>query len=381
MLSCSTRNRWCRHRAISAWIEVDYGNIRDSITCPVAMPLDVHTRLGRSLALDGRYARQARRGARAVQRGRPDARAHARRVRVAAGACARAAARRRSAQLPHAARAAGSPRCRRSGRDRCRGDQGHRGAHQSRRQGGGVLGARRSCRRAAPRPAQLEWVHFGCTSEDINNLAYALHAAGRRARACCCRSSTGSAPCSTRWRIAHAGCRMLARTHGQPATPTTVGKEIANVAARLQRSAARSTQSAILGKMERRGRQFQRARRRRCPTSTGRASARRFVESLRPRARTPTPRRSSRTIGSPSTAMPCMRADTVLLDLCARHVGLHLAGLFPAAARRRRSRLLDHAAQGQSRSISRTPRATSGSPTRCSRISPTSCRSRAGSAT
>jgi len=97
-------------------------------------------------------------------------------------------------------------------------------------------------------PADLEWVHFGCTSEDINNLAYALMLKSARTLILLplideLRSMLGDLAN----RHAHTG--MLSRTHGQTATPTTMGKEMANFAARLraQRSGLESVR--ILGKM------------------------------------------------------------------------------------------------------------------------------------
>jgi adenylosuccinate lyase len=96
--------------------------------------------------------------------------------------------------------------------------------------------------------AQLEWVHFGCTSEDINNLAYALMLKSARAQvllplldAIIARLEVAA----TR----HADIAMLGRTHGQIATPTTVGKEFANVAVRLRTQRAGLARVAILGKM------------------------------------------------------------------------------------------------------------------------------------
>lgn len=77
-----------------------------------------------------------------------------------------------------------------------------------------------------------EFVHFACTSEDINNLAYA--AATRAARAAVILPAMDSVVGDIR-AMAHANAEvpMLARTHGQPATPTTVGKELANFVHRL----------------------------------------------------------------------------------------------------------------------------------------------------
>jgi adenylosuccinate lyase len=96
--------------------------------------------------------------------------------------------------------------------------------------------------------AELEWVHFGCTSEDINNLAYALMLRSARARLLLpmLERIVGQLD-SLAGR--HAAVPMLARTHGQTASPTTVGKELANVAARLQAQRAGIERVGILGKM------------------------------------------------------------------------------------------------------------------------------------
>jgi adenylosuccinate lyase len=96
--------------------------------------------------------------------------------------------------------------------------------------------------------AELEWLHFGCTSEDINNLAYALMLKSARATLLLPMLDTiGGLLGALAQR--HAATPMLARTHGQTATPTTVGKELANVAARLQGQRAGIERIGILGKM------------------------------------------------------------------------------------------------------------------------------------
>jgi adenylosuccinate lyase len=92
-----------------------------------------------------------------------------------------------------------------------------------------------------------EFIHFACTSEDINNLAYGL--ALRDAR----RDVLVPALSAVHDRLrelahAHAALPMLARTHGQPATPTTLGKEMANFAARLARAIAAFEHVPIKGK-------------------------------------------------------------------------------------------------------------------------------------
>jgi adenylosuccinate lyase len=97
-------------------------------------------------------------------------------------------------------------------------------------------------------PAHLEWVHFGCTSEDINNLAYALMLQAARTKLLLpALDAIGAALAALK--VEHAAAGMLARTHGQTATPTTVGKELANVHARLERQRATLAAVVILGKM------------------------------------------------------------------------------------------------------------------------------------
>ena len=80
----------------------------------------------------------------------------------------------------------------------------------------------------------LEFVHFACTSEDINNLSYALMLNEARNRVLLPKLDALIAKLRE-MAHAHAALPMLARTHGQTASPTTVGKELANVVARLQR--------------------------------------------------------------------------------------------------------------------------------------------------
>ncbi len=93
----------------------------------------------------------------------------------------------------------------------------------------------------------LEFIHFACTSEDINNLAYALMMAESRAELMLPRLDQLIAALRTLARK-HAALPMLSRTHGQPATPTTLGKELANFAQRLQRARQRIAAVEVLGK-------------------------------------------------------------------------------------------------------------------------------------
>jgi adenylosuccinate lyase len=100
---------------------------------------------------------------------------------------------------------------------------------------------------AGASPALLELVHFGCTSEDINNVSYARLLARARAQVLVptLQKLLGELGGFAQ---RHAALPMLARTHGQTATPTTLGKEFANVGARLARALARLQGVAILGK-------------------------------------------------------------------------------------------------------------------------------------
>jgi len=93
-----------------------------------------------------------------------------------------------------------------------------------------------------------EFIHFACTSEDINNLAYALML--DRARSEVLLPQMDQVISAIR-NLAHehAAQPMLSRTHGQPASPTTLGKEMANVVARLERQRQQIEQCQILGKI------------------------------------------------------------------------------------------------------------------------------------
>jgi adenylosuccinate lyase len=93
-----------------------------------------------------------------------------------------------------------------------------------------------------------EFLHFACTSEDINNLSYALMVKDLHETVMSSwfrqvdRALAGLA-------VAHAGRAMLSRTHGQPASPTTLGKELGNVLQRLRRQADAMSRQELLGKI------------------------------------------------------------------------------------------------------------------------------------
>ena len=94
--------------------------------------------------------------------------------------------------------------------------------------------------------AALELVHFGCTSEDLNNLSYARLLGAARAVLIAAVDALDER--LTLLARREAATPMLARTHGQAASPTTLGKEIANFVARLRRARRRWAAVTPLGK-------------------------------------------------------------------------------------------------------------------------------------
>ena len=92
-----------------------------------------------------------------------------------------------------------------------------------------------------------EFIHFACTSEDINNLSYALML--KEGRAVILPQITACIDAIKTLAVETAGQPMLSRTHGQPATPTTTGKEFANVAARLLRQKSQLESIELFGKI------------------------------------------------------------------------------------------------------------------------------------
>ena len=93
-----------------------------------------------------------------------------------------------------------------------------------------------------------ELVHFACTSEDINNLSYALMIKGAVEQVWLPRATALVDAIAAMARDLR-NVPLLARTHGQPATPTTMGKEIAVLTYRLQRQLARIGRAEYLGKL------------------------------------------------------------------------------------------------------------------------------------
>jgi adenylosuccinate lyase len=157
-----------------------------------------------------------------------------------------------------------------------------------------------------------EFIHFACTSEDINNLSHALMLQGAR-QAVLLPALESIARTLRALAHAHAALPMLSRTHGQAATPTTLGKELANVVARLDRQIHAIAGQPLLGKINGAVGNFN-AHLAAYPEVDWEALARRLVESFGLEFNTHT------TQIEPHDAMAelfdaFMRANTVLIDL------------------------------------------------------------------
>ncbi|MFD2110975.1 adenylosuccinate lyase [Thiorhodococcus fuscus] len=123
-----------------------------------------------------------------------------------------------------------------------------------------------------------EFIHFACTSEDINNLSHGLMIrAGRDEQLLPQMDQLIGAIRDLAHR--YADLPMLSRTHGQPATPTTLGKEMANVVQRLRSQRARIAEVALLGKINGAVGNYN-AHRAAYPEIDWAAFSREFVESL-----------------------------------------------------------------------------------------------------
>ena len=93
-----------------------------------------------------------------------------------------------------------------------------------------------------------EFIHFACTSEDINNLCHALMLRDGR-NSVLLPELQQVIDAIRAMAHEHAALPMLSRTHGQPASPSTIGKEMANVVARLERQKEQITEVPLLGKI------------------------------------------------------------------------------------------------------------------------------------
>ena len=123
-----------------------------------------------------------------------------------------------------------------------------------------------------------EFIHFACTSEDINNLSHGLMLKAARDETMLPALARVLAKLKA---LAHANAEvpMMSRTHGQPATPTTLGKEMANVAWRLERATTRIAAVGLTGKINGAVGNYN-AHLAAYPDFDWESFARRFVESL-----------------------------------------------------------------------------------------------------
>ncbi|MDH3546000.1 MAG: adenylosuccinate lyase, partial [Gammaproteobacteria bacterium] len=164
-----------------------------------------------------------------------------------------------------------------------------------------------------PETAALkDFLHFGCTSEDINNLAYALMLRTARREILLPRMRELRTRLRTMARE-HAGVPMLARTHGQAASPTTVGKELANVVQRLDRAEQQFRDLTIRGKFNGAVGNFN-AHQAAYPDADWPGISQRFVESLGLEANIYTTQIEPHD-WTAEYAHALVRYDTILIDL------------------------------------------------------------------
>ncbi len=162
-------------------------------------------------------------------------------------------------------------------------------------------------------PGLQAYLHFGCTSEDINNLAYALMLRAARDEVVVPRMRelrSRLAAMATRY----ADVPMLARTHGQAASPTTVGKEMANFVRRLEHAEQDFTDVVVLGKWNGAVGNFN-AHVAAYPDADWPEISRRFIESLGLRPNTHTTQIEPHD-WTAQYAHAVLRYNTVLIDFC-----------------------------------------------------------------
>nr|BFF16036.1 hypothetical protein GCM10025699_73390 [Microbacterium flavescens] len=223
-----------------------------------------------------------------------------------------------------------------------------------------------------------ELTHFACTSEDINNLSYAVTVKAAVTDVWLPAFDAVLAALST-WAHDARDVPMLAHTHGQPATPTTVGKEFAVFVHRLQRLRAQIVGTEYLGKFSGATGTFS-AHVVADPSLDWPATSQAFVEGALGLTWNPSRRRSSRTTGRPSStrASPTRTACcTTSPPTCGRtsRWATSPRSRRPGRPARRRCRTRS------TRSGSRTPRPISSSPARCSTRWPRRSSPRVSSAT
>lgn len=166
--------------------------------------------------------------------------------------------------------------------------------------------------------SHAHFVHFACTSEDINNTSHALQLQAARSSVVLPKLRSIEAALSS-MAVLYADTPLLARTHGQTATPTTVGKELANVVARLRRTLSDIAAVPLLGKMNGAVGNYN-AHLAAYPDIDWADFAKRVIES-------PTPQGLGLTFQDYSTQIEphdymaalfhaLMRSNTILIDLC-----------------------------------------------------------------
>ncbi|GAB1407599.1 adenylosuccinate lyase [Thermomonas brevis] len=176
----------------------------------------------------------------------------------------------------------------------------------------------------------LEFVHFACTSEDINNLSYALMLSQARQQVLLPKLDALIQALRT-MAHGHAALPMLSRTHGQTASPTTVGKELANVVARLQRQGELLAGAQMPGKINGAVGNYN-AHVAAYPDIDWPAFSRRFVESLgldwQPYTTQIEPHD-----GIAELCDAAKRIDTIAIDLCRDIWGYISQGYFKQAVK------------------------------------------------
>jgi adenylosuccinate lyase len=158
-----------------------------------------------------------------------------------------------------------------------------------------------------------DFLHFGCTSEDINNLAYALMLRSARSEVLVPQMRELKAKLQSMARQ-NAGVAMLSRTHGQTASPTTVGKEVANVVKRLDRAQKQFAAVSILGKFNGAVGNFN-AHHVAYPDADWREISRGFIESLGLEQNTHTTQIEPHD-WTAEYAHALLRYNTILIDFC-----------------------------------------------------------------
>ncbi len=158
-----------------------------------------------------------------------------------------------------------------------------------------------------------DFLHFACTSEDINNLAYALMLRSARGDVLVPKMRELKTKLQAMAQQ-HAAVAMLSRTHGQTASPTTVGKEFANTVKRLERAQRQFVEITIRGKFNGAVGNFN-AHHIAYPESDWRAISARFIESLGLEQNSHTTQIDPHD-WTAEYAHALLRYNTVLIDFC-----------------------------------------------------------------